>query len=376
SPLKTSRAFRAPFLFTSLTKPHAPPPHRLYSLLLYIMEATRSLSSRFPVNLPKKSKPTASTSALFKKSTQQLPPSINLHDARRKRDSRPTKYELTSKPHGIRKRVLKNNAMRTWEKAKLEKTQLSQRDSLSSMFSEATTGARKGVLTNAQALLDEAQSSLLARINSAYDDPSTTTAGSSPTKLKQPTPPAKAKIAKPSKGPFLSSSPEQEHEAANNADQTRPEPSSTELCRLHNAYIARLTRPLAEEKYRLAAVPESGVPVTITTLGDSMEEFRAIVAAEEKLIAELEAEWEGVTDEIRELGQTIQYGSLTEEEFAAGMRPTNGVDAAVIEALRREVVDVADEFEAGVREMKEAEKALKRRQERFLADTIRTMGEL
>lgn len=135
SPLKTSRAFRAPFLFTSLTKPHAPPPHRLYSLLLYIMEATRSLSSRFPVNLPKKSKPTASTSALFKKSTQQLPPSINLHDARRKRDSRPTKYELTSKPHGIRKRVLKNNAMRTWEKAKLEKTQLSQRDSLSSMFS-------------------------------------------------------------------------------------------------------------------------------------------------------------------------------------------------------------------------------------------------
>ena len=96
----------------------------------------------------------------------------------------------------------------------------------------------------------------------------------------------------------------------------------------------------------------------------------------EKLIAELEAEWEGVTDEIRELGQTIQYGSLTEEEFAAGMRPTNGVDAAVIEALRREVVDVADEFEAGVREMKEAEKALKRRQERFLADTIRTMGEL
>ncbi|KAK8202879.1 hypothetical protein IWZ01DRAFT_545603 [Phyllosticta capitalensis] len=340
------------------------------------MEATRSLSSRFPVNPPRKSKPTASTSALFKKSTQQLPPSINLHDGKRKRDSRPTMYDLTSKPHGIRKRVLKNNAMRTWEKAKLEKTQLAQRYSLSSMFSEATTGARKGVLTNAQALLDEAQSSLLARIDGAYGTPSSSTTGSSATKQKQPTPPAKPQIAKPSRGPFLNSSPEQEHEAANNADQTRDKLSSTELCRMHNAFIARLTRPLADEKYELGAVPESNAPVTVTRLGDSMEEFRGMVAAEEKLIAELEAEWEGVHDEITELAQTIMNGSLTQEEVSAGMMPASGVDAAVVEALRREVVDVADEFEAGVREMKEAEKALKRRQERFLADTIRTMGEL
>ncbi|KAK8158794.1 hypothetical protein BKA80DRAFT_118557 [Phyllosticta citrichinensis] len=185
--------------------------------------------------------------------------------------------------------------------------------------------------------------------------------------------------------PFLAASPasnevDDEIEDADvngNEDST---PTLAELCYAHNLEVVDLKVPLANEEVFYKAEPEHSPAPAKKRIGDSMEAFRRLVAAEEKTLAGLEEEWDGVQAEIDSLAtsilQSMTYDDANGTEATKKREKSPAVDAAVVERLKREVIEAADEFDGRVDEMLEAEKALKRRQERFLADTIRSMGDL
>ncbi|KAK7565851.1 hypothetical protein IWX47DRAFT_62641 [Phyllosticta citricarpa] len=360
---------------------HSSPPHLspsllnlstspLYSLLLYTMEASGAPFVHYPLQSRKKHRHTSTTAALFKARNFQHKPS-KLSKGTTVASSSPTKHSLTSKPQGIHKRRLKPNATRVRQKAEVAKHK--QHNALSLEFNETAKAYRKTVVNDANALLRSARKALLTRLSNTTSSPST------PTK-QQP---------RAARGPFLAASPasddndddDDDDDDDNDGEQLRNEPTLLDLCHSHNREIAKLQDPLADEQveYEDDVLPMQGSAGQTRRIGDAMEEFRGIVAEEEENLRGLEKEWDAVQSEIEHLARSIFNDAASDHgDYANGRGEKRSavLDTALVERLRREVIEVADEFDGRVGEVRDAEKALKRRQERFLADTIRSMGDL
>ncbi|KAK7532276.1 uncharacterized protein J3D65DRAFT_606222 [Phyllosticta citribraziliensis] len=333
------------------------------------MEASGAPFVRCPIRSKKKYKHTTSTAALFRSRNFQpktskvsatartrnfQPKPSKLSTATTLTSFSPTKHDLTSKPQGVRKRRVKPKH--------------DVHNPLSLEFNEASNAYRKTVVSDAETLLHSARAGMLTRLDETKDGPR---APSTPVKRAAPR-------------PFLAASPasnedDDEIDADDGNDNEDSTPTLAHLCYAHNLEVVNLKVPLANEVVYYKVEPEHSPTPGKKRLGDSMEAFRRLVAAEEKTLAGLEKEWDGVQAEIDSLAKSILQSMAY--ETANGTAATNkdktpAVDAAVVERLKREVIEAADEFDGRVDEMLEAEKALKRRQERFLADTIRGMGDL
>ncbi|KAK7512163.1 hypothetical protein IWZ03DRAFT_426062 [Phyllosticta citriasiana] len=331
------------------------------------MEASGAPFVHYPLQSRKKHRHTSTTAALFKARNFQHKPS-KLSKGTTVASSSPTKHSLTSKPQGIHKRRLKPNATRVRQKAEVAKHK--QRNALSLEFNETAKAYRKTVVNDANALLRSARKALLTRLSNTTSSPST---------------PAKQQ-PRAARGPFLAASPasddnDDDDNDGNYGEQLRYEPTLLDLCHSHNREVAKLQDPLADEQveYEDDVLPMQASAGQTRRIGDAMEEFRGIVAEEEENLRGLEKEWDAVQSEIEHLARSIFNDAASDHDYDAngrGEERSAVLDLALVERLRREVIEVADEFDGRVGEVRDAEKALKRRQERFLADTIRSMGDL
>lgn len=346
------------------------------------MEASGAPFVRCSVKSKKKYKHTTSTAALFR--SRNFQPKISKESATARarnfqpKPSRlstatsvpsfsPTKYDATSKPQGVRKRQVKLNA--NHGRRKSEVAQRKQHNPLLLEFNEASNAYRKTVCSDAETLLSSAREAIFSRLHEINDRPRAT---STPVKRTAPR-------------PFLAASPASSEDEDDETDDVNDDedhaPALAELCHAHNLEVVNLKVPLADEKVSNNAEPELSPPSESRRIGDSMETFRCLVATEEKTLAGLEEEWDALQAEIDSLSKSILL-SMGYDDDGSGTQATQkkvhkpAVDAAVVERLKREVIEAADDFDGRVDEMLEAEKALKRRQERFLADTIRSMGDL
>ncbi|EKG21530.1 Glutaredoxin [Macrophomina phaseolina MS6] len=209
------------------------------------------------------------TSKMFKKHTQR---STNP----RSKAVPPSKYALTSKPHGILKSH--SRAQASPSAAGREKRQRQLEGPLSGLFIETSKSYRTTLIATAETALSATRRALLSRLVATN-------------------------------GPASPSHPAAHDHEATRSPSTRL-PTTAELQTAHNALVARLTTPFGRETLTHSDedgalwLPGSGsdnTTTTVTTLAATMDDFAVVVAREEKKLKALEEEWAQVVAEKKAL---------------------------------------------------------------------------
>ncbi|GME50850.1 Glutaredoxin [Neofusicoccum parvum] len=269
----------------------------------------------------------------------------------------PTKYALTSKPHGVTKKKPRGRSPST--RLGLDRKQSALEHPFSTAFKESSKTTHKTLITTAHTALASTRLAHLRRLATTNglplarrddDNPNTT----SPSSASSPT------SSLPAAGP----SP---------ADRL---PTTLELQASHNALVASIVAPFGSET--IVAAPPSGGDGA--RLADLMADLGATVEREERRLRDLGEQWGRVQAEIRRLGEGLLGG-----DAVRGVMRGEGVGGVVVEgaglseerveALGRLVEEMGEEGLQRCERVVEGERAARKNQVRHFLNTMKMMEE-
>ncbi|KAL1629213.1 hypothetical protein SLS56_005548 [Neofusicoccum ribis] len=266
----------------------------------------------------------------------------------------PTKYALTSKPHGVTKKKPRGRSPST--RLGLDRKQSDLEHPFSTAFKESSKTTHKTLITTAHTALASTRLTHLRHLattnglplarRDSDDNPNAT----SPSSASSPT----------SSLPAAGRSP---------ADRL---PTTLELQASHNALVASITAPFGSE-----TIVEGGDGARLAAL---MADLGATVEREERRLRGLGEQWGRVQAEIRRLGEglfggDVVRGMMRGEGVEGGVVEGAGLSEERVEALGRLVEEMGEEGLQRCEQVVEGERAARKNQVRHFLNTMKMMEE-